>query len=71
MNRDKHYTFSENYPDAIDGDVYLNPCFGDLWIVEGHYFIKINDGYSTDIDDPVGFVKVGHLDGVHNKTIHT
>ena len=55
------------YPDAVDGDIYWNPCFGDLWIVDGHDFIKINDGYTTDLDDPSGFVKVGHVDGIINK----
>lgn len=56
-----------SYPDAVDGDIYLNPCFGDLWIVDGKQFILINDGYSTDIDGPEGFIKVGHVDGVINK----
>ena len=23
-----------------DGDIYLNPCFGDLWVVDGASFIK-------------------------------
>lgn len=50
------------YENAVDGDIYLNPCFGDLWIVDGEKFIKINDGYSIDLDTPVGFVKVGHVD---------
>lgn len=22
------------YQDAVDGDIYFNPVFGDLWIVE-------------------------------------
>lgn len=57
----------ENYPDAIDGDIYLNPFFGDMWIVDGAYFIKINDGYRLDMEDPEGFIKVGHVDGVINK----
>ena len=50
-----------------DGDIYLNPFFGDMWIVDGQFFIKINDGYKIDIDDPDGFIKVGHVDGVVNK----
>ena len=58
---------SENYPDAVSGDVYLNPAFGDLWVVDDGKFIKINDGYFIDLDDPEGFVKVGHIDGVINK----
>lgn len=49
-----------------DGDIYLNPMFGDMWVVDGNEFIKINDGYSIDIDEPVGFEKVGHVDGVIN-----
>ena len=64
---DKEMIESE-YPDAIDGDIYLNPCFGDLWIVDGGTFIKINDGYSVELDDPSGFVKVGHVEGVINKS---
>lgn len=55
------------YKDAVDGDIYLNPFFGDMWIVDNKSFIKINDGYTIDIDDPSGFVKVGHVDGVINK----
>lgn len=55
------------YLDAVDGDIYLNPCFGDLWIVDGVYFIKINDGLTAELDDPVGWIKVGHVDGVENK----
>lgn len=50
-----------------DGDVYLNPFFGDLWVVDGKSFIKINDGYTIDLDEPEGFVKVGHINGVINK----
>lgn len=49
---------------SSDGDIYLNPCFGDLWILQGDELILINDGYSIDIDDPVGFIKVGHVDDV-------
>lgn len=50
-----------------DGDIYLNPCFGDLWVVDGTSFIKINNGYAIDLDEPEGFVKVGHIDGVINR----
>ncbi len=25
-------------------------------------FIKINDGYKIDIDEPKGFIKIGHID---------
>ena len=55
------------YFDAVDGDIYLNPMFGDLWIVEDNSFIKINDGFTIDLDDPEGFVKVGHVDDVVTK----
>lgn len=55
-----------DYPEATDGDIYLNPYFGDLWVVDGNSFIKINDGYTIDLDDPAGFIKVGHIDGVTN-----
>ncbi len=44
-----------------DGDVFLNLCFGDLWLVDGSSFIKINDGYSINIGEACGFVKVGHV----------
>ena len=50
-----------------DGDIYLNPCFGDLWVVDGASFIKINNGYAIELDEPEGFIKVGHIDGVINK----
>lgn len=43
-----------------DGDIYLNPFFGDLWIVDGSDFVKINDGYRAEIEEVAGFVKVGH-----------
>lgn len=55
------------YADTVDGDIYLNPMFGDLWIVEDNSFIKINDGFTIDLDDPEGFVKVGHVDDVVTK----
>lgn len=48
-----------------DGDIYLNPCFGDLWVVDGASFIKINNGYAIELDEPEGFIKVGHIDGVN------
>lgn len=57
------------YADAVDGDIYLNPMFGDLWIVEGDSFIKINDGYTIELDEPSGFIKVGHVDGVVSKRV--
>ena len=50
------------YLDAVDGDVYFNPVFGDLWIVDKGRFVKINDGYDIGLDEPVDFVKVGHVD---------
>ena len=44
-----------------DGDIYFNPVFGDLWIVDGKYFVRINDvTYKVLIDDVVGFKRVGH-----------
>lgn len=48
-----------------DGDIYINPMFGDMWIVDGKSFIKINDGCKIDIDDAGGFIKVGHVDKVN------
>ena len=50
------------YQDTIDGDIYFNPIFGDLWIVECGKFIKINDGYNIPLDEPEHFIKVGHAE---------
>lgn len=70
INKQKNVSINSEYPDATKGDIYLNPFFGDLWVVDiidkQKSFIKINDGYSIDIDEPEGFVKVGHIDGVIN-----
>lgn len=59
----------KNYEESNwqDGDIYLNPYFGDLWVVDGASFIKINDGYEIELDEPEEFVKVGHISGVINK----
>ena len=35
--------------------------------VDGKTYIKINDGYTVDRDEPKGFVKVGHISDVVNK----
>ena len=45
----------------INGDIYWNPGFGDLWIVDDKDYVKINDGYRTEIENTVGFIKVGHV----------
>ena len=50
------------YQDAINGDIYFNPVFGDLWIVERGKFVKINDGYDISLDEPEHFIKVGHAE---------
>ena len=60
------------YQDAINGDIYFNPVFEDLWIVEnGKFvkiivengkFVKINDGYNISLDEPEHFIKVGHAE---------
>ena len=50
------------YRDAVDGDIYFNPVFGDLWIVEHGCFIKINDRYDIPLDEPEHFIKVGHAE---------
>ena len=50
------------YQDAINGDIYFNPVFGDLWIVENEKFVKINDGYDIPLDEPEHFIKVGHAE---------
>lgn len=63
----------KEYPEAIKGDIYLNSWAGDLWIVDDidgeRIFIKINDGCIIDVDEPEGFVKVGHVDNVENINI--
>ena len=59
--------WNERDEEYKDGDIYLNPMFGDLWVVDSGKFIKINDGYSMDVDEPEGFIKVGHVDGITNK----
>lgn len=46
----------------VNGDIYFNPLFGDLWIVDDDRFIKINDGYDIPLDEPNNFIKVGHVD---------
>lgn len=61
------FIMSENYGEIENGDIYLNPLYGDLWIVDGVEFIKINDGYTVDIDDTCDFIKVGHVEGVINQ----
>ena len=48
--------------DFEDGDIYFNPFFGDLWIVDEGDFVKINDGCRVEVDIPEGFIKVGHAD---------
>ena len=50
------------YQDAVNGDIYFNPVFGDLWIVENGKFIKINDGYDISLNEPEHFIKVGHAE---------
>ena len=50
------------YQDAVDGDIYFNPVFGDLWIVENGKFVKINDRYDIQLDEPEHFIKVGHAE---------
>ena len=47
----------------MNGDIYLNPFFGDLWIIVNDTQIKlINDSYTDDFDNIIGFKKVGHVD---------
>lgn len=52
----------EGYPDARKGDIYYNPLFGDFWLVEENGFCLIGDGYRIAKSEPVGFIKVGHVD---------
>ena len=60
-----------DYQDAVNGDVYWNPVFGDLWIVDGDNFVLINDLETASLDSVVGFVKVGHIDCVALPSIRT
>lgn len=47
----------------VNGDIYYNPFFGDLWIIQNDTKIKkINNSYTTDIDDVAEFISVGHID---------
>ena len=50
------------YQDAVDGNIYFNPVFGDLWIVENGKFVKINDRYDIPLDEQEHFIKVGHAE---------
>lgn len=58
----KEFFKPTEYSNVVDGDVYLNPLFGDLWIIKGNHFVKINDGYDIELDDVADFIKVGHVD---------
>lgn len=55
------YGSVDGYPDAKDNDIYYNPFFGDLWLVQDEHFVKIYNGYKVELDEPVGFIKVGHI----------
>lgn len=57
---------SKNKKKFKDGDIYLNTFCGDLWVVENPNYIKINDGTKIPLDDPEGFIYVGHIEGVEN-----
>lgn len=57
---------SKNKKKFKDGDIYLNTFWGDLWVVENPYYIKINYGAKIPLDDPGGFICVGHIEGVEN-----
>lgn len=48
--------------DAKDGDIFFNPIFGDLWLVINSQLVKINDGYTIELDKPEDFELVGHID---------
>ena len=50
-----------------EGDVMWNKDgIGDLWLCiekDGQlYYQLINDGETIPIDEPIGFVKVGHIE---------
>lgn len=70
--RDSHYKSCKNgskylYELTGTGIGTAITSFGDLWVVDGASFIKINNGYAIELDEPEGFIKVGHIDGVINK----
>lgn len=63
----KDSKIQESRAEISDGDVSINTFFGDLWVVDGQTFIKINDGYTIEIDELKGFVKVRRVDSVANR----
>lgn len=48
------YKYYKKSLSKLNGDIYFNPLFGDLWIVDDR-FIKINDGYDIPLDEPTDF----------------
>lgn len=56
--------------DETPGTVYLNPFFGDFWVVADNKFIKLNDWTEIDLDEPEGFIKVGYIDERKVEWIH-
>ena len=56
------YGIVEGYPDAEEGDIYYNPMFHDFWIVKDNLFHLMSDNFTIGLDEPVGFIKVGHID---------
>lgn len=50
----------------VDGDVFINIFFGDLWVSENNTMVRINDGQIALEGDKSGFVKIGHIDSIQN-----
>ena len=48
--------------EIYDGDIMVNPYFGDLWLVSGEKFILINNSYWDYHREMNGFIKIGHID---------
>lgn len=58
-----------DFQNAINGDVYLEPKSGLLWMYEEGCLLKINLGSSIDIEDTERFIKVGHIRDIDFKII--
>lgn len=52
------------------GDIYLNPCMQDLWILRKRYTVKdksewvlvlIHDDYEVDYEEVKDFIKLGNI----------
>lgn len=49
-----------------NGDVYLNPYFGDLWIASNNSIVRINTGETLHVDSTHPLILVGHVENVES-----